>query len=286
MNQLNINQLVKRYGDVIAIDDITFTLTDGVYGLIGPNGAGKSTLISIITTLQKESSGKLLWNEKEVSSIKKEEYRNLIGFMPQNQEGYDNFTGKQFLYYMATLKGMRKNQATKEIDQLIKQVNLENCIMRKIKTYSGGMRQRLMFAQALLNNPKIIVLDEPTAGLDPYERIRLRNYISEVAQGKIILIATHVMQDVESIAKELIIMNKGKVVIKGSIEYLLQQLKGKVYERIIKCEELTKYQKQYCISKVLRMNEDYVLRIVDEEVGGKQVSADLEDVYLYYVGVK
>lgn len=281
-NKLEVKGVSKVYGNVKVLSDITFVLENGIYGLIGPNGAGKSTLIRLITTLEKSDGGTVLYNGENVIELKKN-FRSKIGFMPQSQKGYDNFSGTHFLYYMATLKGMEKQQADIEINSLVKQVGLEENIHRKIKTYSGGMKQRLMFAQALLNDPKIVILDEPTAGLDPYERIRLRNYISEVAESRIVLLATHVMQDIESIAKEVLLLKDGILLFKGSTTLLIDELEGNIFEKIINESDLQQYQKKYKISRVTRTDLGVCVRCIDTKKHSDWVLANLEDVYLYYM---
>ncbi|WP_166667498.1 ABC transporter ATP-binding protein [Breznakia blatticola] len=272
-----------KFGDVQALNEVNLDLEDGVYGLIGPNGSGKSTLINCITTLIKQTSGTITFNEKEVNQ-KYTEYQNSIGLMPQNIDGFDDFTGIRFLYYIATLKGLLKEDATTQINRLVKRVNLENVIHRKIKTYSGGMKQRLLFIQALLSNPKIIILDEPTAGLDPFERINLRNYISEISDGRIVIIATHVMQDIESIANSIILIRDGKVVKNGKPEELIQSIKPYVHEKMINESDLPEYRNKYKISSVSKLREGMFIRYLKEEAT-KQTQAipSLEEVYLYYL---
>ena len=277
-----INNISKQYGDKKVLDDINLTLTNGIYGLIGPNGAGKSTLMSIITTLLKQTTGSIYYNNQDIEKLK-EQYYTKIGMMPQNQKGYDNFTALQFLYYIATLKGMDKKYAKEIIHDLLFQVGLENEKDKKLKAYSGGMLQRLMFIQAIINDSSILVLDEPTAGLDPYERIRLRNLISQIAKDKIIIIATHVMQDIESIAKELILLKDGKIIFKGSSEQIMKTLDGKVFEKYIKLQQLKEYEKRYKISRISHFDDQLLIRYIVDEVMANSLNASMEDVYLYYM---
>ena len=199
--KIEIKNLTKIYGNNKAVNDLTLTLTDGIYGILGPNGSGKTTLINLLTDNVKRTSGEILINNKDIVSLGAK-YRDLIGYMPQQQEIYDNFTGEEFLWYMAALKGLEKKYAKNKIDNLLKVVNLTSEKNKKIGSYSGGMKQRILIAQALLNDPDILIMDEPTAGLDPSERIRIRNFLSEMSENKIIIIATHIVSDIEFIAKE------------------------------------------------------------------------------------
>lgn len=283
MEQLiEIKQISKIYGKIRVLNNLNFSMQNGIYGLIGPNGAGKSTLIKILTTLIKMDKGIVLYNGKSIQSMKAKYYTK-IGLMPQNHTGYDDFVALQFLYYMATLKGMKKEDADKQINLIIKQVGLEKDIKKKIKEYSGGMRQRLMFAQAMLNNPSILILDEPTAGLDPLERIKLRNYIAQSAQDKIVIIATHVMQDIESIANQLIFLKEGNLLFKGSSNELLKSLENKVHEKVIDEKDLAYYQKNYKVSRMVRLNKQLLIRYIGED-DSDAVLANLEDAYLYHLG--
>ena len=280
--EILINNISKQYGDKEVLNDINLSLTNGIYGLIGPNGAGKSTLMSIMTTLLKQTNGSIHYNGKDIS-ILKDKYYTKIGMMPQSQKGYDNFTALQFLYYMATLKGMDKKQATTVINELLIKVGLENEKNKKLKAYSGGMLQRLMFVQAILSDPSILVLDEPTAGLDPAERIRLRNLIAEIAKDKIVIIATHVMQDIESIAKELVLLKDGKIIFKCTTDEIIHTLDGKVFEKYIKIDELDNYKERYKISRVSRLDDKLLIRYIINEVSDNSLNASMEDVYLYYM---
>ncbi len=281
-NTIIVNEVSRSFNEVKALSDISLELKPGIYGLIGPNGAGKSTLIRLISTLDHASDGSITYNNKDIHELK-DKYRNIIGLMPQNQRGYDLFSGFAFLHYMALLKGITKKDANKQIEQLVKQVSLEDSIHRKIKTYSGGMRQRLMFVQALLGDPKIVMLDEPTAGLDPYERIRLRNYISQIAHNRIVLIATHVMQDIESIVDTVILLKKGVVVFDGSGEELLDTITHKVFETKVEEEKLQWYQANYRVSRVYKYDNQYMIRYIDDTRTDGILIPNFEDAYLYYM---
>lgn len=219
---LEVKNISKKYNEKYVLNDISLTLTDGIYGLLGPNRAGKSTLMNIITGNLSSDKGLVLWNNVEIDKLK-EVYRSLLGYAPQQQGLYDTFTGRRFLSYMGTLKGISKKEITSEIERTASYVNLIEKIDMPINTYSGGMKQRLLIAQAMIGNPKLIIMDEPTAGLDPKERVRIRNKIKELSDGKIILIATHVVSDIQTIAKEVIIIKSGEIIAKDSVKSLCNQ---------------------------------------------------------------
>lgn len=281
---LDIQNVSKSYGKTKALSEFTAQLTPGVYGFLGPNGAGKSTLMNIITDNLAADSGTITFNGKDTVKMGKE-FRNLVGYMPQQQGMYDSFTGRRFLWYMASLKGIKKDVAKERIEKLLQIVNLKSAANRKIGGYSGGMKQRLLIAQALLNDPDILILDEPTAGLDPKERIRIRNFISEIAAGKIVILATHVVSDIEFIAKEVMIIKNGKLIQMDTIPRLLGLVQNKVFEVYVPEEELPNIQKQYKVSNVIQDQFGICVRIVSdekpEEYKCKAVSPHLEDLYIY-----
>ncbi len=219
---LEIKHINKSFGTKQALSNISLSLEPGIYGLLGPNGAGKSTLMNIMTDNLHPDSGVVLWNGKSIF-INNRDYRKIVGYAPQQQGLYDSFTGRRFLSYMGALKEMKKSEAEKEIERVAGLVNLTARLEDKIKSYSGGMKQRLLVAQALLGEPEFIILDEPTAGLDPKERVRVREALHSLAEDKIILVATHVVSDVESIAKKIIILQSGKIVAQGQPEELVEK---------------------------------------------------------------
>lgn len=219
---LKISNISKSYGNKKALGEVTMELKEGVYALLGPNGAGKSTLMNIITGNLKADGGEILWDEKNIEKMGKE-YRRILGYAPQQQGLYETFTGRRFLSYMGTLKEIDNKNLKSEIERVTNYVNLNDKIDKPIGAYSRGMKQRLLIAQALMGNPKLIVMDEPTAGLDPKERVRVREKISRQADGKIIIIATHVVSDVESIAKEVIIIKDGNIIEKDSVKNLCEK---------------------------------------------------------------
>ena len=286
--ELTLNHLTKSYdgGKSFALNDFTKTFEPGVYGLLGPNGAGKSTLINLITQNLKADKGEILWEGKDVKTLGKD-YRSLIGFMPQQQNLYDNFTGEEFLWYMASLKGLGKKEATQTIRRLFDTVNLTAAKFKRIQAYSGGMKQRLLIAQALLNNPSILIMDEPTAGLDPKERIRIRSFISEMASGKIVILATHVISDIEFIAKEILLVREGRLIREGEPKELLKDLEGQVWDIYMDEAEWEQCQKLGVkITNLTYAGEKICGRIISETRPGigiaKEAQPTLEDVYLYH----
>lgn len=282
--KLVIRGLNKSYGSKAALQDFHAVFENGIYGILGPNGAGKSTLMNILTDNLLRDSGRILCNEKEITKMK-EQYRKIMGYMPQQQQLYDSFTVNHFISYMGTLRGMNKKEIKKRMEELFPLLNLNEVRRKKIKELSGGMKQRVLLLQALLDDPKILILDEPTAGLDPKERIRIRNLISDLSGDKIVLIATHVVSDIEFISKEILLMKNGRVVDKDCPEALQKKIAGKVFEIRIVQEELNQVKKEFEISNLFRTEGEIVVRVISEECPTAyrwtEVSPTLEDVYLY-----
>ncbi len=216
---LELCGITKRYGDKLALDQVSLALDSGIYGLLGPNGAGKSTLMNIITGNCRPTAGQVKWEEKDIGALGAD-YRSLLGYAPQQQGLYDSFTGRRFLSYMAALKGIPGKKQRQEIDRVLDYVNLREAAKRPIGTYSGGMKQRILIAQAMLGDPRLIVLDEPTAGLDPKERVRIRERIAALSGDRVILVSTHVVSDIEPIAKEIILIKAGHILDRGTVEGL------------------------------------------------------------------
>ena len=208
---LELCNISKKYKEKIALNDVSLKLDNGIYGLLGPNGAGKSTLMNIITGNLEPTEGTIKWEGTEVKELGSN-YRSLLGYAPQQQGMYETFSGRRFLSYMATLKGISKSSMEDEINRVLLYVNMVEKSNQKIGTYSGGMKQRILIAQAIIGNPKLVILDEPTAGLDPKERVRIRERIAELSKDKIILVSTHVVSDIESIAKKIILIKTGKII--------------------------------------------------------------------------
>ena len=285
--KLEIKNLSKTYvkGKPKSLDNLSTEFTSGVYGILGPNGAGKSTLMNIIADNIKADSGEVLYNGENIIKLGKD-FRNILGYMPQQQGIYKSFTGQRFLWYMASLKGIPKKEAKERIENVLNLVNLKDHADKKLGAYSGGMKQRILIAQALLNDPEVLLLDEPTAGLDPMERIRIRNFISEIAINKIVIITTHIVSDIQYISKEILLMNKGKLLLKDNPDTIVESMQGKVFEARIQENQLNKVKEKYNISNILKTNDGLLARIVSEdkpkELNIYDVKSTLEDTYLYF----
>lgn len=219
---LTLRCITKKYKDKTALNDVSLELDRGIYGLLGPNGAGKSTLMNIVTGNIRPTEGKVLWDGADIRELGGR-FRSLIGYAPQQQGLYDSFSGRRFLSYMAALKGIPKKEVSGEIERVLSYVNLQEAADRTISSYSGGMKQRILIAQAILGDPKLIVLDEPTAGLDPKERVRIREQIKALAGDKIILVSTHVVSDITPIAKEILLIRSGNVIDRDTVESLCRK---------------------------------------------------------------
>ena len=281
---LDIRNITKQYPKTRALDSFSAELSSGLYGLLGPNGAGKTTLISIITTLLTPTSGTVLYNGKPVGD---RDYMKILGYLPQYPQFYKSFTALEFLRYMAAMKGLDRKIANDRIDALLEEVNLTAHKTKKIGAFSGGMRQRLGIAQAILNDPEILILDEPTAGLDPKERVRFRNIISRLSSDRIIILATHIVSDLEWAAKEVILIREGKLVQKSPPLALQSALEGKVWKLHADEAEIQEYSKKFNIANAAAADGKYELRIVSAEKphpSARPEQPRLEDVYLYYFG--
>lgn len=286
MNKLEIKNLTKIYGKKRANNGITVTLENGVYGLLGPNGAGKTTLMKQITTLIKPDKGEILYNGKDIFNMD-DKYRNIIGYLPQEFGVYKNFTAKQFLQYVGALKGMSGKNLNFKVNELLELVGLYDVRNKSIGKFSGGMKRRVGIAQVLLNDPKIIVLDEPTAGLDPQERTRFRNLIAKISRDKIIILSTHIISDIESVAKETIMIKEGKLLMKGTHREILSDMNNKVYNiRVNNEEEINRIQEKYKVISIQSDVDSTILRVVSDtmpkELNVESTSARFEDVYMFY----
>ena len=283
--ELTIDRLTKQYKNKIAVDRFSVNLKEGIYGLLGANGAGKTTLMRMLCDIQKPTSGQIKYNGKDIKELG-EAYREILGYLPQDFGYYPEFTAFDFLMYVSALKGLTKETANIRVNELLKVVGLENEKKQKIKTFSGGMKQRLGIAQAVLNNPKILILDEPTAGLDPKERVKFRNLISSFSKDKIVILSTHIVSDIEYIADKIIVMKKGNKLLEGTPEDLLNEFKNKVW----KCnssnkEEIEVLNRNYCIVNMHQENNYTELIIVSNTKPNStavNVEPNLEDLYLAY----
>ena len=280
--------LTKRFGDFTAVDDMNIRITNGVYGLLGANGAGKTTLMRMICTLLTPTSGQILCDGKDIQKMEGE-YRNLLGYLPQEFGFYPEFSVKDYLLYIASLKGIRPVVAKKRVKELLEQVGLSKAANKKMKKLSGGMKRRVGIAQAILNNPKILILDEPTAGLDPTERVRFRNMISELSKERIVILSTHIVSDVEYIANEIWLMKNGRLVQQGSLDVVLDSMPEKVWSFVTSQAEAEKFMKQYKVSNMKTDRDGVELRIISAQPPcdyAKVLQPNLEDVFLYYFGEK
>ena len=297
--KLILQNISKSYGSVRALSDFSAELTPGIYALLGPNGSGKTTLMHILTDNLRADTGVVLYadGDQEPQNVRDmgEKFREMLGFMPQYPGMYPNFTAKQFLQYVAALKGVgekqkkreRDAQIEKQITEILDELELSDVAHRRIGTFSGGMKQRLALAQAVLGDPKILILDEPTAGLDPKQRIAVRNYISRISQDKIVIIATHVVSDIEFIAKEIIMLRKGEVLCMAPQQALLQKIADKVWTADVREDEVSAMQNKFTVTGIAKSDtaeQAITLRILSYTqpfADAKPANPTLEDYYLY-----
>jgi len=282
--ELVIDRLTKQYKNKIAVDRVSLNLRQGVYGLLGANGAGKTTLMRMMCGLLTPTGGEVKFNGIDVNS---EDYRDALGYLPQYFGYYPEFTAIDFLCYMASLKGLTKHQAKEKSAELLEVVSLLDMAKKKIKTFSGGMKQRLGIAQSLLNNPKILILDEPTAGLDPKERIKLRNLISQLGADRIVLLSTHIVSDIESIASAVLIMKNGQIIENGSVEEILKSIRGKVFECLVSPSQAAVLSQKYPMVNTREQGTQTLLRLLADAPpceGAVVAQENLDDLYMYHFG--
>lgn len=286
--ELKLTELTKTFGSVNAVDHVSYTLGRGVYGLLGVNGAGKTTLMRMLTTLVKPTSGTITLEGKDIFELDRS-YRNLLGYLPQEFGVYPEFTVQDYLLYIASIKGLRPAAAKERTKALLHQVGLTKARNKKMKTLSGGMKRRAGIAQAMLNDPKILILDEPTAGLDPNERIRFRNLISELASDRIVLLSTHIVSDIESIADEILLMKDGKITTSGTAEDLIASMPEDVWSITVPRETAGNYLKSFKVSNVRSVPGGVQLRVLSALQPSPEAvleDATLEDLFLSYFGEK
>ena len=286
---LHAEQLGKKYNkDFWAVRDFSFELKPGVTGLLGPNGAGKSTLMRMLSTISGCSEGRIFWNGIDVKK-NPNNLRNVLGYLPQDFGVYEHLNAYEFLEYISAIKGLTARNSRKRIEDLLAWVNLVDFARKPLGTYSGGMRQRVGIAQALLNDPQLLIVDEPTVGLDPEERIRFRQLIGDLAFDRIILLSTHIVSDIESIADRIMLMNSGKLLIDAHQSDMINIVKDNVWELEIDAEELREYQQKVFISSSVQRNSKITARIISEgkpEEHAKNIDASLEDAYIFLVNQK
>ncbi len=283
--ELKTIELTKKFGSKTAVNHLNITLTNGVYGLLGANGAGKTTFMRLLCNIQTPTSGKIVLNDKNIVGLN-EKYRSLLGYLPQHFGHYPDFTALDFLLYVSALKGLNEKNAEKKSKELLEAVGLSAESKHKIKTFSGGMKQRLGIAQAMLNDPHILILDEPTAGLDPKERVRFRNLISAFAKNRIVILSTHIVSDVEFIAEEIIMMKSGQIVHFGKPQEITAEIDGQVWECAVPSAYAETYAAKFNTSNLRNTDKsETILRIISEcppMENAVRVQPDLEDLYLFY----
>ncbi len=284
--KLQLKKLRKQYGEKCAVNNVSVNLTPGVYGLLGANGAGKTTLMRMICGVLKPTSGCICLNGKTMGQLG-ERYYTHLGYMPQDFGFYPDFTAREFMLYMAAVKGLDKKQAKRRTEALLHMVNLTEAADKKIKSYSGGMKQRLGIAQAELNRPAILILDEPTAGLDPKERVRFRNLISDFAKEKIVILSTHIVSDVSYIADTILMMKQGRFLLQEPMSEVTDSIKGKVWELLVDERTAAEYSRKYSVVNLHHEDGMVRLRMVEEtapERDAKAVEPGLEDLFIYHNG--
>lgn len=282
--KLTIDRITKNFGSKKALNEITLEFTTGVYGILGANGSGKTTFMRILASVMKPSSGKIFVDGQNVEKMD-HRYRDLIGYLPQHVALYKDFSAEKFLKYIAALKGLSKEDAQVKVKEVLELVGLSEHRKEKTGKFSGGMKQRVGIAQALLNDPKILIVDEPTAGLDPKERIRFRNLLSQISTNRIVLLSTHIVSDIEFIAKEVLVLKGGQLIQKETPEKLLKGIEDKVWSVTVGDSEIGDFQSKYKVGNINRVQDQFQLRIISEskphEIAKKEIP-NLEDLYLYY----
>lgn len=282
--ELCLNNVSKQYKDKLAVNSLTLTLREGIYGLLGPNGSGKTTLMRIICTVLRPSGGSITLDGEDIRELG-ESYRDMLGYLPQDLGYYPSFTGRDFLMYLASLKGLTRYQAEEKCAELLELTGLNSAADKKLRTYSGGMRQRIGIAQALINEPRILILDEPTSGLDPAERAKFRNVISSLSKERIILLSTHIVSDVEYIADRIVLMKNGQAALEDTGEDICSGISGMVWACCVSRREADRLISAHVVTNLHNMHDGVHLRLVSETrptADAVSVEPKLEDLYLYY----
>jgi len=287
--QLTINNLGKQYkSDFWGLKDFSLVIKPGILGLLGPNGAGKSTFMRMLATITKPTAGTISWNGTDV--VKSPDFlRAVLGYLPQDFGVYPNLSAIEFLEYMAAIKGLDKGSAKRRIDELLQLTNLVEAAKRPLGGYSGGMKQRVGIAQALLNDPQVLIVDEPTVGLDPEERVRFRNLLSDLSGERIVILSTHIVSDVEATATQIALVNKGQLLREAPPENFLNELENKVWEWTVPSSDLPALKQKHIISGTIRRSEGVQVRVVSADrpdANAQNVSPNLEDAYLFFIGGK
>ena len=283
--KLTLSHLSKKFGDVCALQDVSIEMEAGIYGILGPNGAGKSTLMNILTGNLKQDSGEIFY-DGENKDLMKKKYRKLLGYMPQQQICYPDMTLYEFLNYMSLLKEVDAGRAKVQMAELLDLLNLSDVANRTLRTFSGGMKRRAILAQALLGDPKILILDEPTAGLDPKERITLRNLIAELSGDRIVILATHIVSDIECIANRVVLLRQGRLLANDSPGHLIGTISGKVGKKQISRTQIAAMQKQKNIGNIVQSKDGFMVHVISDTLPNdvEKITSEitLEDVFLYY----
>jgi ABC-2 type transport system ATP-binding protein len=281
--KLSIERVSKQYrGNLWALRDFSLELRPGVLGLLGPNGAGKTTLMSVLSTITRATHGRVLWNDIDLAQ-NPNAIRSVLGYLPQDFGVYPNLNAVEFLEYLAAAKGLDGPTSRRRIDELLNLVNLNDVRKRPLGGYSGGMKQRVGIAQALLNDPQLLIVDEPTAGLDPEERVRFRNLLSELSGERIVILSTHIVSDVEATATDIALISAGALVAHATPEQLLRQVEGKVWEGVVPSSDMQAIKQRYLISGTARRSDGVHIRILATSApnGSQPLVPTLEDAYLY-----
>lgn len=285
--KLTITNLGKQYrADLWGLRNFSLEIKPGILGLLGPNGAGKSTFMRMLATITKPTDGAIRWNEVDIVKSP-DTLRSVLGYLPQDFGVYPNLNALEFLEYMAAIKGLDAATTKKRIAELLQLVNLKDAAKRPLGGYSGGMKQRVGIAQALLNDPQLLIVDEPTVGLDPEERVRFRNLLSDLSGERIVILSTHIVSDVEATATRIALVNRGELLREAAPEELLRELEGKVWEWTVTSDDLTALKQKHIVSGTIRRSDGVQVRVVSAnppETSARSVSPNLEDAYLYFIG--